>query len=329
MRALPAVAAVAAVALAALASARAAFADVEVGADAPEIAAREFIHVEPIKLEDLRGRVVLVQFFRTNSQPCAEQAAKLEELQTKYGDRGLTVLAVTNEERKPVDEFVAKVKTTYPVLIESGDCAKSWGLVKGFPTTYVIAVDGKIQWKGNWADKADDKISLLLQKAHKSPRLPARFAAQGEAAESGKLAEARKPLAAELKAGKLTDAEKPLVEKMIAWIDAQFRKQLEAAAEAANAGKYYEADVEFERLAAECADTEIGKLAVNARGQLRSDPSRVKEIDGGRALAAAQEKAKDLPPARAIALYKDVAKKFKDTAAAKKAAELIAELEKK
>jgi len=323
------IAQIAVLALAVVASASAASADVEIGKDAPEIAGRDYIHVEPIKLADLRGRVVLVQFFRTTSVPCAEQAARLMELHTKYAGKGLTVLAVTNEERKVVDEFLGRVKATYPVVIESEDSATAWGLAKGFPTTFVVGADGKVAWKGNWADKAEDKIILLLAKARKSPRLPARFAAADDAAEAGKYAEARKPLAAELKAGTVSDVEKPLVENMLAWIDARLEEQLVAAVDAANAGNYYDADVAFERLATEFADLELGKRAAEGRRQLRSDPARVKEIDGGKALAAAQTKAKDLPAARAIALYKDVAKKFKDTAAAKKAAELIAELEKK
>jgi peroxiredoxin len=314
-------------ALAALASARIVRADVEIGQDAPEIEAREYVNVEPVKLADLRGRIVLLQIFRTTSQPCGEQVAVLEDIHKKFAEKGLTVIAVTNEERKPVAEFLGRLKATYPVILESGDMSKSWGLAKGFPTTYVVAADGKIAWKGNWADKALDKITMLLPKARKSPRLPARFAAAGEAAEAGKLAEARKPLAAELKAGTLSAEEKPLVEKMIAWIDAKVGEQLDAAVAAANAGKFYEADLEFERLAKDFGDDELGKKAAEGRRQLRADPARVKEIDAWRALVAAQEKAKDLIASRAIALYKDVAKKFKDTEAAKKAAELIAELE--
>lgn len=317
------------VAVAAFASAQSARADVEVGQDAPELEGREYVNVEPVKLADLRGRVVVVQIFRTTSQPCAEQVAALGDLHKKYAEKGVTVLAVTNEERKPVDEFVGRLKAAYPVILESGDMSKSWGLAKGYPTTYVIAADGKIAWKGNWADKAEDKITLLLPKARKSPRLPARLAAAADAAEAGKLAEARKPLAAELKAGTLSEQEKPLVEKMIAWIDAKVGEQLDAAVASANAGKFYEADLEFERLAKDFADTDFGKKAAEGRRQLRAEPARVKEIDGWRALVAAQEKAKDLVASRAIALYKDVAKKFKDTEAAKKAAELIAELEKK
>src|SRR5262245_3690056 len=276
--------------LAVFAAAGAARADVEVGQDAPEVEGREYINSEAIKLADLRGRVVVVQIFRTNSQPCGEQVEKLEELAKKYGDKGLTVLAVTNEQRKTVDEFLGRLKATYPVVIESGDMSKSWGLAKGYPTTYVIGTDGKVAWKGNWADKAEDRIALLLTRARRSPRLPARFAAQGEAAETGRLADARKPLAAELKAGTLSDTEKPLVEKMIAWIDAKLGEQLDAAVAAANAGRFYDADLEFERLARDFADTEVGKKAAEGRRQLRSDPARVKEIDGARALAAAQEK---------------------------------------
>lgn len=314
---------------AALLAASSALADVEVGGDALEVEGKEFLNVEPIKLSDLRGRVVVLQFFRTDSTPCAEQVVKLQELQDQLGDQGLTVVGVTSAARKTVEEFLGKNKGAYPVLLESADTSLKWGLVKGYPTTYLIGPDGKVAWKGNWADQAVFKIDALLGKTQRIPRLPVRFAEAGEHAAAGRLAAARKPLAAELAAGTAGEFEKPLLQKMVAWIDAKLTESLTAAVNDANAGKFYEADLALERLATECAELDVGKRAAEGRRQLLSDPARKREVDAGRALAAALEKAKDQKPAKAISLYKAVISKFKDTAAAKQAAELIAGLEAK
>lgn len=298
-----------------------------VGSEAPAIEGREFINTAPVKLADLRGSVVLVELFRTTSQPSCDQVARLDELLAKFGDRGLVVLSVTNEDRKLVDEFVVKWKPVHGIVIESGDSAKTYGLLKGFPTAYVIGADGKILWSGNWADKAEATIDAKLPPAKRSPRLSARLAPVRDAAEAGRYMEARNVLDAETKAGTIGADEKPAVAKMIAWIDAELTKQLLAAADAAEAGNLYESAVELERLAAECTGHEVGTRAAAGVKQLLSDPARKREVDAGRQLAAAIESAKSLPPKKAIALYRAVVTKWKDTKAAKQAAERIAALE--
>jgi peroxiredoxin len=296
---------------------------VAVGAEAPAFEGREFINTPPVKLADLKGHVVVLELFKTSSQQCGEQVARLDELLAKHGDRGLVVLAVTNEERKAVDEFVAKWKPKHGIVIESGDSSKTYGLAKGYPTAYVIGADGKIAWTGNWADQADLKIDFMLPKAKRSPPLPARLAAVRDAAEKSRYMDARGALEAEIKAGTVGPDERPAVDKMIAWIDQELTKQLLDAAKLADDGKYYESAIELERLAKECAGHDVGKRAADGLKQLLSEPGRKREVDAGRQLAAAVESAKALAPKKAIPLYKAVITKWKDTKAAKQAAELI------
>jgi hypothetical protein len=306
-----------------------ALAGVAVGDAAPAIAIRECVNAEPFTLEDLRGQIVVIEIFRTSSKPSVEQSSRLDEFQSRYEGRNVFVVSVTNEDRKRLDEYLTATKPAHVVAIESGDSAAGYGLVKGFPTLYVVDPDGKIAWAGNWIDRAEAEAAKLFRAAKSwPPRVPTRLAAAREAVVAGRLGEGRRALDAELKTGKPTDAEKVLVQRAIAWIDAQWSKQVDAAAKTANDGKYYDAVVEFERVVKEAGDLDPGRRAAEGVRQVLADPGRKREVDAGRALATATEAAKSQPPKKAIALYKAVIAKWKDTEAAKRAAEMVAELEK-
>lgn len=66
-----------------------------IGAVAPEISVKAWVNGEPAALADLRGRVVLLEFWATWCKPCVEIFAKLKGLDEEYAERGLTILALT------------------------------------------------------------------------------------------------------------------------------------------------------------------------------------------------------------------------------------------
>lgn len=65
------------------------------GEQAPEIAVKDWINGEPTMLADLRGRVVLLEFWATWCKPCTEMFPKLKLLDEQYRERGLDVIALT------------------------------------------------------------------------------------------------------------------------------------------------------------------------------------------------------------------------------------------
>lgn len=66
-----------------------------IGAEAPEISVKDWIQGEPATLADLRGRVVLLEFWATWCKPCREMFAKLRKLDEEYHARGLEIIALT------------------------------------------------------------------------------------------------------------------------------------------------------------------------------------------------------------------------------------------
>lgn len=65
------------------------------GSRAPEISIQTWIQGEPVTLRELRGRVVLLEFWATWCKPCQEMFPKLRRLDEEYRERGLEIIALT------------------------------------------------------------------------------------------------------------------------------------------------------------------------------------------------------------------------------------------
>lgn len=108
---------------------------------------------KPYPMSQLKGRLVLMNFWLTTCQPCLEELPSLLELANRYGNKGLMLVMVsTDKKRKAILDFVAKIpqlKNLPPAAIIVRDpgakIAHSLG-TKKFPETYLIKPDGR--WGG-------------------------------------------------------------------------------------------------------------------------------------------------------------------------------------
>jgi peroxiredoxin len=101
---------------------------------------------------DLRGKVVVVNFWAAWCVPCADEVPQFIALQKKYQDQGLQVIGFSVEDdATELRNFYHKYQMNYPVIASDIKIADSFGGVLGLPTTFVIGRDGKIQAKYNGA----------------------------------------------------------------------------------------------------------------------------------------------------------------------------------
>jgi len=122
-----------------------------------------------VTLENLRGRVVLLDFWATWCAPCLKTMPELEALHRRHRERGLTVLGVSIDEggAERVKRFAKARKVTYPIAIDSAD-SPAWHdyRVKVVPAAFLIDREGRIvaQWTGSGVDaKAlEAKLAELL-----------------------------------------------------------------------------------------------------------------------------------------------------------------------
>lgn len=149
---------------------------------APDWAEHAWIGSEPLSIEKLKGKVVLIDFFATWCQPCIRAFPKLREWQETYGDDGLAIVGLTAyqgryegsmmEPREEMDklknDFIPKHEITWPVGVEkNGRQTMQDYDVQGIPQIVLLDREGKVQFVKVGAadyDKTEAKIKQLLEK---------------------------------------------------------------------------------------------------------------------------------------------------------------------
>ena len=94
-------------------------------------------------LSDSQGKVRLIDFWATWCAPCREEIPMLNELARTYGEQGLTLVAISDEDREVISEFAAEEGIEYRTLVDSGDVAMEYSVL-GLPTAFLIDADGRI-----------------------------------------------------------------------------------------------------------------------------------------------------------------------------------------
>jgi peroxiredoxin len=95
-------------------------------------------------LRDLRGKVVLVNFWATWCPPCRKEMPDLDALYNKFKDQGFVVLAISDEEAAKVTPFITGNKITYPVMLDPGRKVNDAFVVEGIPKSFVYDRSGKM-----------------------------------------------------------------------------------------------------------------------------------------------------------------------------------------
>ena len=93
---------------------------------------------------DLRGKVVLVNFWATWCPPCRKEMPDLDALFNRFKDQGFVVLAISDEEAAKVNPFIAERKISYPVLLDPGRKVTESFRVEGIPKSFVYDRGGKL-----------------------------------------------------------------------------------------------------------------------------------------------------------------------------------------
>ena len=102
---------------------------------------------KPHRLEDYRGKVVLVNFWATWCGPCREEMPSMNKLRASLAGQPFAVLAVNFAESEPrIRRFMDQVPMAFPVLLDRDSAtAKAWG-ARVLPMSFLVGPDGRIRY---------------------------------------------------------------------------------------------------------------------------------------------------------------------------------------
>ncbi len=119
---------------------------------------------KPVRLSDLRGQVVLLNFWATWCPPCKAEMPDMQALYREYGGQhNFTVVAVDVEEsRDQVAAFVQQNGLSFPILLdEDGKVSNYRYFVRSLPHSLIIDRDGKVRYTWTGQQSRSNILSRL------------------------------------------------------------------------------------------------------------------------------------------------------------------------
>lgn len=121
-----------------------------------------------IKLSELRGEVVMVNFWASWCGPCREELPLLDVLYRQYRDYGFTLLGVNvDENRAAADKLLEQIPVSFPVLYDPTSAVSELYQVDAMPSTILIDRDGNLRYlhrgyKPGYEDQYDAEVKALV-----------------------------------------------------------------------------------------------------------------------------------------------------------------------
>jgi peroxiredoxin len=95
-------------------------------------------------LKDLRGKVVLINFWEAGCLPCVKEIPALNEVYNRFRKQGLVVLAISADDASAIQRFLAAHAVSYPVLLDSGSTVSERFHVVAIPRSLVYDRAGTV-----------------------------------------------------------------------------------------------------------------------------------------------------------------------------------------
>jgi cytochrome c biogenesis protein CcmG/thiol:disulfide interchange protein DsbE len=137
-----------------------------VGKQAPDFHARTLDGARTIRLADLRGQVVLLNFWSSWCSSCVQEHASLSLAWSRFRDRGVVFVGMDfDDAHSAATAFASRLGIDYPVVGDPGDrTALAYGVTNP-PETFLIGADGRIE--GKWLgpvpyDQLSSQVETLL-----------------------------------------------------------------------------------------------------------------------------------------------------------------------
>lgn len=113
-----------------------------------------------LDLDQLRGRVVLINFWATWCKPCEDEMPSMERLYQRLSGQAFELVAISvDEELEPVRAFQQRLGLTFPILLDPAQETSRRYQTTGYPESFLIDREGRIATQRfigprDWSDPA-------------------------------------------------------------------------------------------------------------------------------------------------------------------------------
>jgi len=121
----------------------------EIGSRLPDFSVRD-LQGHEISSAELRGKVVLIDFWATWCQPCKKEMPGYQKLLDQYGSQGFVVIGFKFDTMTDAEDplrFTRGIGVHYPLAVASDDLKMKFGGIEGLPTTMLYDRGGVLRQK--------------------------------------------------------------------------------------------------------------------------------------------------------------------------------------
>lgn len=139
----------------------------EIGSTLPNFSVTD-LKGHPLSSTDVRGKVLLIDFWATWCQPCKKEMPGYQKLIDEYGSRGFVVIGLkfdTMPDMEDPVEFAKGIGVHYPLAVATEDLKQKFGGIDGLPTTMLYDRQGVLRTKVigfEYTDNIEQALKPLL-----------------------------------------------------------------------------------------------------------------------------------------------------------------------
>ena len=111
-----------------------------------------------IRLNDLRGQVVMINFWASWCAPCRQEMPLLDKLYQRYNAAGFELLGInTDEDQAEADKVLKKTPVSFPILFDSDNAVSELYKNDAMPMTVLVDCDGNLNYLHRGYKAGDEK----------------------------------------------------------------------------------------------------------------------------------------------------------------------------